>query len=177
MYMLIIVSMLYIYLREYVEKISQYYVFVMDVLFIGFVLYTRYEHIISNGRNDYLFKKEIKIPWFFVVSSMILYVIYKSLTTITSLANKLISLNDYLFFGEQIVFFLSVAVLYIWIILKDLLNITFERGYSYDIDTISSVDTTTSESEEKNKDINVVEEISDEKEEIKKIPVIVITKD
>ncbi|GEM_PF-4118571 len=192
MYYLMFLFLGYVFLREYIENLTFYYTFIMDLFFIAILLYTKVEYSMGNDKSGYLFKKEIKLPWFLVISSFVFYVIYESLHNLYILNQTIsnASFGDYMFLAEQILFTVIVILIYIKTFFGDVLELKLTHGYSFNIESFSEGDTSSSDKESKekedkeklkkksstNEDVEIIREIEEEEKEfIKKIPVIVIT--
>jgi len=192
MYYLMFLFIGYVFLREYVESLSVYYTFIMDVFFMAIFLYSKVEYAIGNGRNGYLFKKETKVPWFLILTAFVFYVLRESIFNLYTLSQKLSSgtFQDYLFLGEQIIFVVVVTFMYIRTLFGDILELKLTHGYSFNISNFSKEGSSPSgEGEEdkeevkikgkKDEDVEIIREVEEEEEKeiIRKIPVIVITRE
>ncbi len=185
MYNLIIIYVISLALYEFAQPTGLSQNLIFNLLFIGILLFARFEFNNIYGKDNYLYKKEIRPSYAVLSTSYITYILYHNVKNILNvIESQAINYPYVITYGVFIAIFL-ILLLYIWF--KDVFDLNISKAtYSY-FERNDSIDT--QEREEKdiklvkdkeNKDVEVVvekvENKTREKEEIKKVPVIVITK-
>ncbi len=190
MYNLIIIYVISWALYEFAQPTGLSQNLIFNLLFIGILLFARFEFNNIYGKDNYLYKKEIKPSYAVLSTSYIAYILYYNVKNILNvIESQTIDYPSTIMYGISIAIFL-ILLLYVWF--KDVfdLNISkttysyFERNNTSDIqekeESLKGEKGVKLVKDKENKDVEVVvEKVEDktpEKEEIKKVPVIVITK-